>query len=386
MTNVSEASHVGEAVARVGARAGTFAQYAGAALSLTLIAGVGIWGYKLLVRDVTGIPVVRAMEGPMRAAPANPGGDIALHTGLAVNSVAAVGEAAPPEDRLLLAPPQMELLPEDLIAAPAVAAADADMPLPEDGSVMAALEMDGTSDAGLYALTLSDTLSGAGQSTPVEPAPLTAEEVLALADQIAAGFTVGLSEPMQEDAAIEEDAAFVEVVPVQDDAAAESSAVGLPGIQAAAAFPEDDDAEGFAGLVATTVPGVARSLRPSLRPTAAFAAVIATSTPAQAANVASARLVPTPVSVNTSEIAVGTNLVQLGAFESAEIAGQEWDRLRGRFSAFMAGKDRVIQQASSGGRTFYRLRAMGFDDVSDARRFCSALVAENAACIPVVVR
>ena len=37
--------------------------------------------------------------------------------------------------------------------------------------------------------------------------------------------------------------------------------------------------------------------------------------------------------------------------------------------------------ATSGGRTFYRLRAMGFEDLSDARRFCSALVAENAECM-----
>ena len=52
----------------------------------------------------------------------------------------------------------------------------------------------------------------------------------------------------------------------------------------------------------------------------------------------------------------------------------------------MGGKARVIQEAESGGRTFYRLRAMGFDDINDARRFCSVLVAENADCIPVTTR
>jgi hypothetical protein len=29
---------------------------------------------------------------------------------------------------------------------------------------------------------------------------------------------------------------------------------------------------------------------------------------------------------------------------------------------------------------------MGFTDLSDARRFCSAMVAERADCIPVVAR
>jgi hypothetical protein len=52
----------------------------------------------------------------------------------------------------------------------------------------------------------------------------------------------------------------------------------------------------------------------------------------------------------------------------------------------MQGKSRVIQKAQSGGRTFYRLRVAGFDDISDARRFCSALLAEKAACIPVKMR
>nr|MCW1951240.1 SPOR domain-containing protein [Octadecabacter sp.] len=32
------------------------------------------------------------------------------------------------------------------------------------------------------------------------------------------------------------------------------------------------------------------------------------------------------------------------------------------------------------------LRATGFSDLSDARRFCAAMSAEGAACIPVVVR
>ena len=69
-----------------------------------------------------------------------------------------------------------------------------------------------------------------------------------------------------------------------------------------------------------------------------------------------------------------------------DIARAEWDQLSQRFADYMGGKARVIQEAESGGRTFYRLRAMGFDDINDARRFCSVLVAENADCIPVTTR
>ena len=90
--------------------------------------------------------------------------------------------------------------------------------------------------------------------------------------------------------------------------------------------------------------------------------------------------------VDPSKIPVGTRLAQLGAFASHEIAVQEWDKLADRFDEYLEDKDRVIEKATSGGRTFYRLRAMGFADLSDARRFCSALVAERAECIPVVTR
>ena len=92
------------------------------------------------------------------------------------------------------------------------------------------------------------------------------------------------------------------------------------------------------------------------------------------------------VAVDPAAVPVGTAMVQLGAFDSAEVARAEWQRLSGRFDSFMAGKSRVVQSAVQGGRTFYRLRAIGFDDLSDARRFCAALTAENADCIPAVAR
>jgi hypothetical protein len=51
----------------------TLTNVAGAAVSLALVIGIGVWGYKLLVRDVTGIPVVQAASGEMRVRPENPG-------------------------------------------------------------------------------------------------------------------------------------------------------------------------------------------------------------------------------------------------------------------------------------------------------------------------
>jgi hypothetical protein len=85
----------------------------GVALSLALIAGLAYWGYQLIVRDVTGVPVVRALEGPMRIAPEDPGGSTAAYQGLAVNTIAAEGTAAQPPERVVLAPSEPDLTDED---------------------------------------------------------------------------------------------------------------------------------------------------------------------------------------------------------------------------------------------------------------------------------
>ena len=95
---------------------------------------------------------------------------------------------------------------------------------------------------------------------------------------------------------------------------------------------------------------------------------------------------PTDTEVDIDTLPKGTRLVQLGAFASPEIAREQWGDLTGRFAEFFGGKRMVVQEAISGGKTFFRLRAEGFDDLADARRFCSALTAKRADCIPVEVR
>lgn len=317
----------------------------GAAMSLALIAGLGVWGYKLVIRDVSGVPVVRALEGPMRTAPENPGGQLADHQGLSVNRVQAEGEAEPTADRLVLAPGPVDVIDADqpglgtrpqprAEATPVAEAADADMAEPEV----------------TVATRLTNDLPEDVTATPA-PATDPVAEALALATQIADG-----------------------VDPLSDlDAPAETAPVqtGLAAAEAEAA-PE---------IVAADVPGVRSSPRPTARP-ANLEALRSAAAPTNVATVAA-----TPdLDVDPSTIVPGTRLVQLGAFDSAEVARAEWDKLYGRFTQYLEDKSRVVQKAESGGRVFYRLRAMGFDDLNDARRFCSALLAEGAACIPVQVR
>lgn len=309
---------------------------AGAAVSLMLIVGVGVWGYKLLVRDVSGVPVVRAAEGPLRVQPEDPGGRQALNQGLSVNAVAADGTAEEPADRLILAPKPLDLTLEDAPASELAAARPQPKPEPEPAATPAA-EATPRAEAG-------------------EPAPAADQPVqLAAVDALAAELTD------QSDLA---EAVSVEPAP---QAGVEPEAAQEPAVEAAIA--EALRVEG----------GIGRSLRPQLRPVS-----LGQQPRQQSAAVAPAQ--DGPRDIDPEAIPAGTRLAQLGAFESADIARQEWKRLDGRFGEYLEGKDRVIQKAQSGGRTFYRLRAIGFEDLSDARRFCSALVAENAECIPVVTR
>ena len=93
MADFAASPRTGGVGSQAGMGAGRYVNVAAAAVSIALIGGVGVWGYKLLMRDVTGVPVVRAMEGDMRVAPTNPGGEIAAHLGLSVNTVPADGGA-----------------------------------------------------------------------------------------------------------------------------------------------------------------------------------------------------------------------------------------------------------------------------------------------------
>ena len=322
--------------------------YAGAAVSLALVVGVSLWGYQLIMRDVSGIPIVRAAEGAMRVAPQDAGGEIADHAGLSVNQVAGEGGAAGPSDSLLLAPQTPALAEEDLRVEP-LAEADEVQPAatrPVERETQTALD---TTDL-----------------TNAQNEPLTTEGILALADQIA-----GTAAPLTELAAGEAVPPTVSLGESGNDA-----------VETAAA-PEIDP----------SVPGVSVSLRPTVRP-ASLVTLASAPAPAQSEGVQQVADTTTAVAAALAEaqvavsapMAAGTNLVQLGAYPTAEVAAAEWTRISAQFVDFMGDKQRVIQEASSGGSTFYRLRAGGFAEADAARRFCETLKAGNAECIPVVVR
>jgi hypothetical protein len=86
-----------------------------------------------------------------------------------------------------------------------------------------------------------------------------------------------------------------------------------------------------------------------------------------------------------AELPIGRAVVQLGAFDSKNLAESEWQRFEKLLGSILIPKKMIVQRAESGGKIFYRLRASGFNDISDARQFCTA-ISDKVACIPVVTR
>ncbi len=279
------------------------AQFIGAFLSLALAIGIGVWAYKLIMRDVSGIPVIAASSDPMRIAPEDPGGTSAQNQGLSVNAVAEEGSVTNPQ-KVTLAPRPVVLVTDDL----------ASKELKQKATE--ALRVSNIETTSLDMNVLADEIVGDS------PEPSIAD-VQIDGNQVENALRMALSGEIEQEA--------------------------------------EDERQSAA------------SLRPRARPL---------------------DISPAPNSVelaSVQEIApenlpAGTALVQLGAFDSEAIARTEWMRLSQKFPSFMAERSRVIQRADRGGRIFYRLRADGFADLNDARRFCALLVASNADCIPVTVR
>lgn len=308
-------------------QASRLVQLAGAASAVALILGVVVWGYKLAVRDVSGVPVIRAMQGPARIAPEDPGGDLAAHVGLAVNEVAGTGLAAPGPERVVLAPEAEGLAPDDAPMAalrplpspkPRPAA-----PAPQNGAAAPVPDLTGTPEA----------------EAAVAPVPEGADGVAAAEDEAPLAATA--TEPA----------------------------------------PEPAPAAAPAAIASTT--GVVRSPRPLPRPqNRDLVAEAAARAVAEAMGGGASE----SLDIDPATLPEGTRVVQLGAFDSAEIARSEWDRIATRFEPLMEGKKRIVQEAVSGGRSFWRLRVQGFETVEDARRFCAALVAEGANCVPTLAK
>jgi hypothetical protein len=281
-----------------------------AALSIAVIAGFVYWTINLGTRDPHDVPIVLAMEGPSRVAPADPGGTQASHQGLAVNSVQSEGGVADPSNTVVLAPEPAQL-------------AENDQPITNAALVSQAAAQQST------------------QQAVADPEPQVAQS--------------------------EEDLDAIEIA----DQVAEQLAQQALANTDPTTIPRDN--------IGGSEFSPAASLRPQGRPTGLSTEI--TAVQPTASNAATQENVAT---VDT--VPLGTRLIQLGAYDSADLAKSEWAKLLTKHSHLLEEKKRLVVSAQSGGRKFYRLRAAGFNSLDESRALCSALLAVGTPCIPVTAR
>ena len=314
---------------------------AGAALFLAMVGAMGLWAYRLGTRDAAEVPIIRAMEGPARVQPAEPGGLQAAHQGLEVNQVLAgrPDPAAPqPHARVAAAEPA-SLAEEDapqgelVIAAPPVLAADA---------------------------------LAAGEDLPMPPA-----------DDVE-GMEVAL---------IEAPAAVTAVDPASSAAVLDEALAPDPAAQAAAAV-----AAGPAPMRRPANLVLARAAAPETTPAPAVAPAVARTSektpeaaPKPAAKPApeAAKPAAKPPAREVSSAKSGSRMIQLGAFDSEALARQAWNILAQTNRDLLASKSLYVERTTANARVFYRLRVAGFADQAQTQKMCEALRSRNVDCIPV---
>ncbi|MBW7055483.1 SPOR domain-containing protein [Paracoccus bogoriensis] len=324
------------------ARLARVTHYMGAVASVGLMVGLIAWGWQLVSRDVSGVPIIRAIEGEARTAPEEPGGRLTPHTGLAVNSVAG-GEAPAPTQQVAIAPSPVDLAPDDLPMGALGATArepshQTETPLTFSGEPIMPL-----SDAEARALAEAEAAAAAER---------------ALADQAVAD------------------------APILDAPASEGPVTGVVTDETGAPAQATAIAEALAMAQAEANPAIlVASARPAPRPRVTRVAASApAAAPAAASASSQAQTQPAPVQAASS---ASGPVVQVGAFDSNAIAQGEWSRLTGRHGSLFAGKSPVIQQHQANGRTFWRLRVAGFASISEARQFCSALQSAGTDCLAI---
>ena len=275
----------------------------GAVLSLSLLAGAIGWSYKLVVRDINQIPIVRAQLGPLRVAPDNPGGLTAANQGLSVTQLA-VNEKPLLSDEINLAP-AAEILNEETSAS---------------------------------LLREVDKLNQIDETYEIKE--INAENTISLD---------GSSSAMKGETASKTESLVAQVAFSQKKV-------------------EIENAVSLALSITSEFDPSLTSLRPKTRPRSVQQnrELIVSKEP-------------------MSKLPIGSAIVQLGAFDSKSLAESEWRRFEKLLGSILAPKQMIIQKAESGGKIFYRLRASGFNDISDARQFCTA-ISDKVACIPVVTR
>jgi cell division protein FtsN len=149
-----------------------------------------------------------------------------------------------------------------------------------------------------------------------------------------------------------------------------------------------DNAKVAAAAQKPATPAAAPAPVKPATPAPAPAAVAAVPAPAPAKPAAPAATpAPRPAVVNaqpstgTASAVSGGAVLQIGAYETPEIANGAWNSFRTRFAAVAGGLAQDVQKADLGAKgTWYRLRVGPFADKAAAAAACEKLRAQGGTC------
>lgn len=357
-------------------RKGGIGTWVGAALAIVLIGGVSYWTYKLGQRDAMDVPVIAALDGPIRDVPEETGGTTMVNQGLAVNQVLegeGTGEIAA---EVVTAPGEVRVTSEDLprgaldqlIATRKPNARPDRIPgLVEQQT--AALEVMGIYDDDAKQV-IAEFEERVALDRTVEEVKPEAEAPVATEGPIVRVLSVTPVDTETPILPTEDGVQVAEITP-------ESLVNPTVSLTDAAVVPEANDGPSFAPDLTAAPrarPAIARRA-PETEIDAAVVSVVSTPTAA------------TPQTDNLDVIPLpsGTRMIQIGAYASEAVAREEWVRFSRLHDDLLGTKEHYVQRTNNSGRIFYRLRVAGYSNKEETRAACAALSARGLPCITATV-
>jgi hypothetical protein len=306
----------------------------GACIALALLVAMGMWFYRLGVRDAENVPIIRAAAAPAKIRPEDPGGAVAPYQDVASYRVA---ESKPAQaTAVVIAPPPPEPRREDVAMGKLPPE-----PRREDGPTAGT-----TAPVALPQAAPSSASPASGEAAP---------PVIPVAATPALTASPDESEPAAEVAAQPEASEIDELVALAHAAETAEPAMAVP---PADPVPRGSD-------YAPPLSPVALPRPPDLK--ARMAAAV------QAAEQSADDLVRRAAE---SEVQI-----QLAADPSEDAVRRMWQRISQANQDILHDRELSVQTTVSGGTKFYRLRVGPFGDVSEARALCQALKARGQDCI-----
>ena len=327
----------------------------GALVAMALLLTLGVWFYRLGVRDAQNVPIIRAAVDPAKTRPEDPGGLIAPHQD--VSSYGVADSEGVQASAAVIAPAAPEPEADDI--------AMGDLQPVEEAPLAPVRPARASDDETLKEVSTEELLR---ETEVLAAAARAAAKGKALSEANAAkAEAVDALAPLAKPAP---DASLGEKVELALADTESTTDVAVDGAETEAEAPEAEPEE-----LAKVFVG-AEPMAPSISP-------IALRRPADLrTRVAQATKVEAASADNLAAAAAKSKIqIQLAADPNEATVRAMWKRIQKANSDILRDRTLAVQTTVSGGTTFYRLRVGPFDNGATARAVCQALKARGQDCL-----